>query len=265
MSGADSTDDALEGLRRLARDPTAVAGSSALSQGDRRKLLEIRRGLAGKDATESSEAKGGAQPDRPKRKKRRRAQLGTNPKRLERCSSPSHFHVAADDEGTYGEEWMLELPDRERVDRLMRAVGSGFYHHRYVDDGTYGKTALHPNTYDTFEYTTLDLVRSPVRKQRAWDKWTPYEIAVFEAGVCKHGKNFHLIQKLIKTKTTQELVHFYYTCWKGSAHYRTWKASGEPAAAAAKAEAEAGGGDDPAASAFLKPKASASSAPAPSA
>ncbi len=54
--------------------------------------------------------------------------------------------------------------------------------------------------------------------------WSPYEIAIFEAAVCIHGKQFHILQKLIKTKTTKEVIDFYYI-WKKSSHYLIWKSN----------------------------------------
>ena len=64
------------------------------------------------------------------------------------------------------------------------------------------------------------------------DKWTVREIAIFEAGICAYGKEFHTIAKLFKipnseklSKTCNEVVEFYYV-WKKSAHYDLWKENG---------------------------------------
>ncbi len=56
------------------------------------------------------------------------------------------------------------------------------------------------------------------------DKWTPYEIALFESAICTVGKTFHTIAGVIKTKSTKEVVEFYYI-WKESKNYAQWKAS----------------------------------------
>ena len=52
------------------------------------------------------------------------------------------------------------------------------------------------------------------------DKWTVREIAIFEAGICAYGKEFHTIAKLCKipnaeklSKICNEVVEFYYV-WK---------------------------------------------------
>ncbi|OQS07273.1 hypothetical protein THRCLA_00724 [Thraustotheca clavata] len=45
------------------------------------------------------------------------------------------------------------------------------------------------------------------------DLWTPYEVFVFELGLQHFGKQFHSIQQLICTKSTREVIAFYYI-WK---------------------------------------------------
>ncbi len=37
-----------------------------------------------------------------------------------------------------------------------------------------------------------------------------------------HGKHFHIISKFVKTKSTKEIIEFYYI-WKKTCHYRRWK------------------------------------------
>jgi hypothetical protein len=56
------------------------------------------------------------------------------------------------------------------------------------------------------------------------EKWSPYEIALFEACITLNGKNFHKIQKYIQTKTVKEIIEFYYE-WKKTQHYKEWKKS----------------------------------------
>ena len=52
--------------------------------------------------------------------------------------------------------------------------------------------------------------------------WNPREIALFEAAMYMHGKQFHKVQSLVKTKTTKDIVAFYYI-WKKTSHYQQWK------------------------------------------
>ena len=91
----------------------------------------------------------------------------------------------------------------------------------------------------------------PVRRPSVIEKWSPFEIAVFEGAIFLHGKCFHTLQKVcvaetrahssarlcfpralasthsrapqfIKTKTTKEVIEFYYI-WKKTSHYDQWK------------------------------------------
>jgi len=52
--------------------------------------------------------------------------------------------------------------------------------------------------YDKLEYPTLDLLLSPLRKVHVLDNWAPREIALFEAGICAVGKDFHAIANLVR-------------------------------------------------------------------
>ncbi|KFG44325.1 putative Myb-like DNA-binding domain protein [Toxoplasma gondii MAS] len=68
----------------------------------------------------------------------------------------------------------------------------------------------------------LELLTSPLRKDNVIDLWGPKEVALFEAGICKYGKDFSALQRLIQTKTTCEIVDFYYL-WKQTNRYLAWK------------------------------------------
>lgn len=52
--------------------------------------------------------------------------------------------------------------------------------------------------------------------------WNPREIALFEAAIYSHGKQFHKVQLFIKSKSTKQVVAFYYV-WKKTQHYQEWK------------------------------------------
>lgn len=54
------------------------------------------------------------------------------------------------------------------------------------------------------------------------EQWNPREIALFEAAMYLHGKQFHKVQRLVKTKSTKDIVAFYYI-WKKTSHYTQWK------------------------------------------
>jgi len=68
----------------------------------------------------------------------------------------------------------------------------------------------------------MDSLVSPLKVDYVFEKWSPKEVAIFEAGICKYGKEFSFIQFLIKTKTINETIQFYFA-WKNTSHYRIWK------------------------------------------
>jgi len=142
-------------------------------------------------------------------------------KTVKRGTSPSHFLVPPTEEVKFGPDFTLELPGRDRVDSLLRAVSKLYYRPKEVHAS--GTSVWVNGDYDSLEYPTIDLLLSPLRKPNVLDCWSPREIALFEAGICRFQKNFHQIQTLIPTKTTLSIVEFYYACWKKSTHYQIWK------------------------------------------
>ena len=46
---------------------------------------------------------------------------------------------------------------------------------------------------------TLGYLLNPTRRKNAIEMWSPYEIAIFEASITLHGKNFHKIQKHVSS------------------------------------------------------------------
>lgn len=86
--------------------------------------------------------------------------------------------------------------------------------------------------------TTLSLLTSPLRRPTVIEKWSPYEIALFEASLSLVGKKFHLVQKYVKTKNCKDIIEFYYI-WKKTAHYKVWKSQFvDPEQEAAEAESD---------------------------
>jgi hypothetical protein len=87
-----------------------------------------------------------------------------------------------------------------------------------------GSFGYSPTTgqYPIEQVTALGYLTSPLRRPTVIEKWSPYEITTFEAAMTLHGKQFHLVQKWVKTKCTKEIVEFYYI-WKKTSHYRRWK------------------------------------------
>ncbi|KAL9189305.1 hypothetical protein ACHAXT_011795 [Thalassiosira profunda] len=89
--------------------------------------------------------------------------------------------------------------------------------------GTFGYSPATGN-YPIEQATALGYLTSPLRRPTVVEKWSPIEIATFEAALALHGKAFHQVQKWVKTKNTKEIVEFYYV-WKKTSHGRRWKGS----------------------------------------
>ncbi|CAK63852.1 unnamed protein product (macronuclear) [Paramecium tetraurelia] len=78
------------------------------------------------------------------------------------------------------------------------------------------------NVYSLLQQDVLDILISPLRNDFAFETWTPKEIAIFECGLCRYGKQYEFLSHLIKTKNAQDIIQFYYF-WKFTSHYKLWK------------------------------------------
>jgi len=89
---------------------------------------------------------------------------------------------------------------------------------------TYGRYGGNPDKseFGVERPTLLGTILSPVRRPLVLETWSPREIATFEGAIALHGKSFHMVQQFVKTKSTKEVVEFYYI-WKMSSHYAEWK------------------------------------------
>jgi hypothetical protein len=188
-------------------------------------------------------------------------------KPIPRCTSPSHFVVdtqavnplSQHDESLRADAFLSAVanlyfrPRLPLIDGLYnrptdKPLANGSANSNVVENSTSAHSEnSHPQTstssngvssitaaevwvsseYDRTEYSTIDLLLSPLRKESVLDKWTAKEIALFEAGICTFGKEFHSIARLMPNKTTAECVDFYYL-WKKSGHYALWKEYGKP-------------------------------------
>jgi hypothetical protein len=93
----------------------------------------------------------------------------------------------------------------------------------------YPATKLRPYGFDSDkrEYpldgiSVLGYLKSSLRRPTIIERWSPYEIALFEGALLHHGKEFHLVSRVIGSKSTKEVIDFYYM-WKKTKHYRKWK------------------------------------------
>lgn len=94
------------------------------------------------------------------------------------------------------------------VDTLFRSVGALFYRPKELHPT--GATVYVDGDYDNTQYSTLDLLKCPIRKRSVYDSWNAREIALFEQGICQLDKDFYAISRHIQSKTTVECVQFYY-------------------------------------------------------
>mmetsp|Transcript_26663 Transcript_26663/g.39293 ORF Transcript_26663/g.39293 Transcript_26663/m.39293 type:complete len:280 (+) Transcript_26663:120-959(+) len=125
----------------------------------------------------------------------------------------------------------------QMADDYITLAGNIMYPSTYL--GPYAYTHTH-GQYPIERLTTLGLLTNPCRRPSPIEKWSPYEIAMFEASLSLYGKVFHKVQKIVRSKTTKEIIEFYYI-WKKSSHYRRWKGQYEVDIGSEESE---GGGEE---------------------
>lgn len=70
--------------------------------------------------------------------------------------------------------------------------------------------------------TRYGVLNSCLFRERIEDRWNAREIGLFESTFVLHGKSFSLLSTVIGTKTTKEVIDFYYV-WKKTKKYKIWK------------------------------------------
>lgn len=215
--------------------PSSAASSSPLESG------------AAISAAPASSSSSGPSAGSKRSAKSIRASDSKRKKLVPRCTSPSHFLIDTGNDAQGAPLHSASVPSAlnadpaapsaskladsaARVDQYLNAIGGMYYrnHAAMQKDGAGGGAEVWVSSdYDKLEYPTLDLLLSPLRKPHVLDLWCPREIALFEAGICAVGKDFHAIANLIGTKDCKECVDFYYI-WKKSSHYAMWKNFGKP-------------------------------------
>lgn len=90
------------------------------------------------------------------------------------------------------------------------------------NDNQQGKGENGSASYPLEHISAFGYLKSPLRRPTVIEKWSPYEISLFEAGMGHCGKDFFQIHKMIQTKSTKEVIDFYYV-WKKTSHYKVWK------------------------------------------
>ena len=69
----------------------------------------------------------------------------------------------------------------------------------------------------------IELLQSSFRKSEVIDSWSPLEIALFIAGITRFGRDWESMKSILPMKSAMDLSRFYYSVWKGSKMYGTWK------------------------------------------
>jgi len=115
--------------------------------------------------------------------------------------------------------------NRSVGDDYMTVVSDMIY--PKVSFGNYASTGnIDEGEYPLERINTLGILLCGARRRTAFEKWNPYEIALFEGAISLFGKEFHVISKIVGTKTCKECIEFYYL-WKKTHHYHAWKKSYE--------------------------------------
>lgn len=71
--------------------------------------------------------------------------------------------------------------------------------------------------------TAIKLLQSEYRKRETLDSWRPLEIALFVAGITRFGRDWEALKSILPQKSAPEMSDFYYSVWKGTKPYFSWK------------------------------------------
>jgi len=69
----------------------------------------------------------------------------------------------------------------------------------------------------------IGLLKSQYRKSEILDAWTPFDVALFVAGITRFGRDWESVKSILPHKSASELSQFYYSVWKGSRMNHNWK------------------------------------------
>jgi hypothetical protein len=111
---------------------------------------------------------------------------------------------------------LVRSPHVVALDEYLAWLGNTYY--------TSQEAGMACGQWALLRRTTLGRLTSPARESSPLDNWTPLEVAKFESALCLVGKQFPLVAKVIGTKSSKEVIEFYYT-WKQSKNYAVWKES----------------------------------------
>ena len=114
----------------------------------------------------------------------------------------------------------LEMATNELTDRYFQISGDAYLLN--VADSREQGLRLFVSSPETAT-EAISFLRSEFRKAEVIDSWSPHEIALFIAAITRFGRDWESIKSVLPTKTAMDLSQFYYSVWKGSQMYLTWK------------------------------------------
>ena len=109
---------------------------------------------------------------------------------------------------------LTRAPNVTALDEHLAWVGNTYY--------TASEAGMACGQWALLRRTTLGRLTSPVREGSPLDHWAPIEVAKFESALCLVGKQFALVARAVGTKSTKDVIEFYYL-WKQSKNYAAWK------------------------------------------
>lgn len=113
------------------------------------------------------------------------------------------------------------------IDSVSSLMNPGIVLDPYYNDQTTGSRSGSTSTGTMERLTLLGYMESPLRRPSVWERWSPYEVAVFEGFLGLWGKRFCTLAKRLPHKSTKDVVAFYYV-WKKTQHYQRWKQTYRP-------------------------------------
>lgn len=111
-------------------------------------------------------------------------------------------------------------------ERYLDVVRSVYFRNRQRDsaDATPSSSTDRTDSLSSLDFIIPDagFLSSKLRVTNPFEWWSPLEIALFESALQCFGKKFGRVSKVIPSKTTRQVIDFYYT-WKKTSHYGRWK------------------------------------------
>lgn len=114
----------------------------------------------------------------------------------------------------------LEESKTNMINAYLRVCDDAYFHYLHPDLDIRMDTLVNmPGK----AREAIELLKSNFRKREVIDSWNPLDTALFIAGITRFGRDWASVKSLLPHKSSMELSQFYYSVWKGSKMYFTWK------------------------------------------